>query len=84
MYLRRNWDGDDPATYLMEMGSDGRRIRQVEVAEDGTTTKTDTQDWPFNPPLVDLYDPQLQDQQIDRDEFEQAWSTARWENDRPQ
>jgi hypothetical protein len=53
VYARQEWDGDDPATYLMEIGSDGRRIRQVEVARDGSALKTDTQDWPFNPPLVD-------------------------------
>jgi hypothetical protein len=72
VYLRQEWDGDDPATYLTEIGPDGRRIRQVEVAEDGTAIKKDAEDWPFNPPLVDLFDPQLPDQEIDRDEFERA------------
>ena len=81
LYLRREWDGEDPATYLMEVGPDGRRIRQVEVAEDGTATKTDTQDWLFNPPLVDLFDPQLPEQEVDRDEFERAWTAARWEDE---
>jgi hypothetical protein len=27
VYLRQEWDGDDPATYLTEIGSDGRRVR---------------------------------------------------------
>jgi hypothetical protein len=76
VYLRQKWDGDDPATYLTEIGPDGRRIRQVEVAEDGTAIKTDAQDWPFNPPLVDLFDPQLVEQEIDREEFERAWTAA--------
>jgi len=31
VYLRHRWD-DDPSTYLLEVGSDGRRIRQVELA----------------------------------------------------
>lgn len=81
VFLRQAGD-DDPATYLVEAGSDGRRIRQVEIAEDGTTIKTDTEDWPFNPPLVDLFDPQLPNQEIDREEFERAWTAARWENRR--
>lgn len=82
VYLRGHWNGEDPALYLMEIGPDGRRIRQVEVAEDGTAAKTDAQDWPINPPLVDLYDPQLPDQEIDRDEFERAWAAAEWEDGR--
>ncbi|QUQ64072.1 hypothetical protein [Kutzneria sp. CA-103260] len=82
VYLRQNWDGDDPATYLVEIGRDGRRIRQVETSEDGVATKTDAADWPFNPPLVDLFDPHLRDQEIDRDEFERAWAGAQWENGR--
>lgn len=82
VYLRQEWDGEDPATYLTEIGPDGRRIRQVEVAEDGTATKTDAQDWPFNPPLVDLFDPQLSDLQIDRDEFDRAWAAAQWKDGR--
>jgi hypothetical protein len=52
------------------------------VAEDGTAIKTDPEDWPFNRPLVDLFDPQLPDQEINRDEFERAWAAARWENGR--
>jgi hypothetical protein len=80
VYLRQEWDGDDPATYLTEVGSDGRRLRQVAVAGDGTGCKTDAEDWPFNPPLVDLFDPHLPDQEIDRDEFERTWAAARWED----
>jgi hypothetical protein len=81
VYLRQQWEGDDPATYLMEIGSDGRRIRQVEVAQDGTAVKTDPEDWPFNPPVVDIFDPRLPDREIDRDSFERAWTAARWEDD---
>jgi hypothetical protein len=82
LFLRQVWDGDEPATYLMEIGPDGRRIRQVEIAEDHTGIKTDAEDWLFNPPQVDLFDPQLPDQEIDRKEFERAWAAARWEDDR--
>jgi hypothetical protein len=41
VYLRQERTGDDPATYLTEIGPDDRRIRQVEVAGDGTAIKTD-------------------------------------------
>ncbi len=53
VYLRRHWDGDDgvdPADYLMEIGSDGHRLRQVELAEHGDALKSDPDDWPFNRP----------------------------------
>jgi hypothetical protein len=59
VYLRQAGEDDDPATYLLEIGADGRRIRQVEMTADRTSIKTDTEDWPFNPPVVDLYDPHL-------------------------
>jgi hypothetical protein len=82
VYLREVDDSDGPVTYLTEVGSDGRRIRQVSVAEDGTATKSDAESWLFNPPLVDLFDPRLPEQEIDRAEFEQAWADAEWEADR--
>ncbi|MBO4209674.1 hypothetical protein [Micromonospora echinofusca] len=81
VYLRQEWDDDDPATYLLEIGADGRRVRQVERTGNGTATRTDTGDWLFNPPVVDLFDPLLADREIDRGEFERWWSTARWEDD---
>lgn len=33
-------------------------------------------DWPFNPPIVDLFDPALTDQEISRTEFEEHWASA--------
>ncbi|MEU8246874.1 hypothetical protein [Nonomuraea sp. NPDC048916] len=83
VYLRRRWDGDDgvdPATYLMEIGSDGRRLRQVKLPENGDALKSDPDDWPFNPPVVDLFDPELKDLEISREEFEAAWHRARRDN----
>ena len=80
VYLRRRWDGEDetdPAIYLMEVGADGRRIRQVEVGEDGAGLKSGPEDWPFNPPVVDLFDPELVAMEISREEFEAAWLRAR-------
>ncbi|MGV9229716.1 hypothetical protein [Streptomyces nigra] len=79
VFLRRRWDeeDEDPAVYLMEVGSDGRRMRQVEVTEDGTAVRSSPDDWPFNPPVVDLFDPVLVGQEISRSEFEEWWATAR-------
>ncbi|MEV5490425.1 hypothetical protein AB0L47_20860 [Streptomyces bobili] len=79
VYLRRRWDeeDDEPVVYLMEVGSDGRRIRQVELAEDGTALRSGPDDWPFNPPIVDLFDPALAGQEISRREFEDQWTRAR-------
>jgi hypothetical protein len=79
VHLRRRWDGEDdvdPAIYLMEVGPDGRRIRQVELGEDGTAVKSGPDDWPFNPPVVDLFDPDLVGMEINRDEFEAEWLRA--------
>ncbi|TCO65415.1 hypothetical protein [Actinocrispum wychmicini] len=77
LYLRIQWDGDDPADYLTEVGNDGRRLRQVEVSPDGTELKTDPDDWAFNPPAVDLFDPDLVGKEISQEEFEAAWRRAR-------
>ncbi|MFF4161299.1 hypothetical protein [Streptomyces sp. NPDC001678] len=75
VYLRRRWDGEDSdedlAVYLMEIGADGRRTRQVELAEDGSAVRSGPDDWPFNPPIVDRFDPELVGQEIGRDEFEE-------------
>ncbi|MFI2073537.1 MULTISPECIES: hypothetical protein [Streptomyces] len=81
VYLRRRWDEEDDedlaAVYLMELGPDGRRLREVELAEDGTGLKSGPDDWPFNPPVVDLFDPELVGQEISRGEFEEQWARAR-------
>jgi hypothetical protein len=80
LYLRLEGDGDDPSTCLVEVGADGRRVRQVGLFDDGAAIKTDTEDWLFNPPIVDLFDPQLPDCEIQREEFDRAWMAARWES----
>ncbi len=78
VYLRRRWDeeGDDPVDYLMEVGADGRRVRQVELAEHGAALRSGPDDWAFNPPVVDLFDPTLAGQEISRGEFEEQWTRA--------
>ncbi|MEV4806219.1 histidine phosphatase family protein [Nonomuraea sp. NPDC049421] len=80
VHLRRRWDGEDgvpAATYLMEVGSDGRRLRQVEQRDDGAAFKSDQDDWAFNPPVVDLFDPELVEMEIRREDFEAAWARAK-------
>ncbi|MFE2931692.1 hypothetical protein [Streptomyces sp. NPDC059278] len=37
-------------------------------------------DWLFNPPVVDLFDPALADQKIGAGDFEAQWSRARRED----
>ncbi|MEV6576191.1 hypothetical protein [Streptomyces sp. NPDC051577] len=79
VYLRRRWEGEDglgPADYLMEVGSDGRRLRQVELGGDGTAVKSGPDDWAYNPPVVDIIDPDLAGMEIGRDEFEAQWLRA--------
>ncbi|MFF1650898.1 hypothetical protein [Streptomyces sp. NPDC058240] len=79
VYLRRRSDeeDDEPAVQLMEVGSDGRRVRQVVLAEDGPAMRSSPDDWPFNPPVVDFFDPALAGQEISRSEFEEQWARAR-------
>ena len=77
VWLRRAWDPGEPEIYLMEIGADGRRHREVELTEDGPDIRSDSDDWVLNPPVVDLFDPALVEQQISRDEFERAWQNAR-------
>ncbi|MEV5239173.1 hypothetical protein AB0K89_08665 [Streptomyces cinnamoneus] len=80
VHLRRRWDGEDdedPTLYLLEIGPDGRRLRQVRMPEDGTAFRSGPDDWAFNPPVVDLFDPRLAEEEIGRDEFESQWNRAR-------
>lgn len=67
---------DDPSVYFFEVESDGRRLRQVEVDEQGTAVKSTPDDWVLNPPVVDLFAPEAAAWEIGRDEFEAAWRDA--------
>lgn len=76
VYLRQEWDEDTEhgeTHYLLEIGEDGYRTRQVVEYADGTAGKTG--DWPFNPPF-DLYDPVLGRAEVERAVFEAAWEKA--------
>ena len=76
-YVRRRWNDEGTSTtYLLEVGNDGRRLRQVELAQDGAAVKSTPDDWSFNPPVVDLFDPELVDMEITAAEFEAAWQRA--------
>ncbi|WP_278262663.1 hypothetical protein [Nocardia sp. AG03] len=77
VYLNQRWDGADDvpaADYLTEV-IDGYRIRQVEVRDDGPAFRSGLDDFVFNPP-IDLWDPELVDQEITAAEFEKAWAAA--------
>ncbi|MEV0564905.1 hypothetical protein [Dactylosporangium sp. NPDC050588] len=82
VYLRRppeEGDGTELSACFVELGPDGRRLRQVEMYRDATAIKTGPDDWPLNPP-IDLYDPELAGWQVTPDQFEQAWCQARSES----
>jgi hypothetical protein len=82
LHLRRRWDEDVPEMFLFEVGADGRRLREVQLVDDGPWLKNDAEDWPINSPIVDLYDPELFEQEIAREEFEAAWARAEWDPER--
>jgi hypothetical protein len=70
--------GDDETYFLIELGPDGRRLRQVEIGPQGDGTRTGPDDWPFNPPY-DLHDPRYASMEIGADGFDDAWRRARRE-----
>ncbi|WP_405750486.1 hypothetical protein OHA19_14995 [Streptomyces sp. NBC_00012] len=80
VHLRLRDDDGEPVDQLVEVGPDGRRFRQVEVAEDGTAVRSTPDDWLFNTPVVDLFDPALVDREISRSDFEEQWARARQES----
>ncbi|MCC3332256.1 hypothetical protein [Nocardia abscessus] len=77
LYTRERAEGDDgvpAADYLTEI-TNGYRTRQVEVRGTGEAVRTGLDDFPLNPP-IDLWDPDLAEQQITAEEFEKAWDSA--------
>lgn len=66
---------DEDTRYWVEFGPDGRWLRQVELSGDGPGVRTDSANWPINPP-IDLYDPQYAALEIDAAAFADAWSRA--------
>lgn len=75
VYFRRDGDEDGEAYYLLEIGEDGYRTRQVVEYLDGRRKKSDEDYWFFNPPF-DLYEPVWAQCEITREVFEEAWETA--------
>ncbi|MCK8679158.1 hypothetical protein [Streptomyces lichenis] len=74
VYLRWQEDGEG-SSLVCELGPDGRRLRQVEVAADGSSVRTTPEDWLFNPPM-DLWDPRYASWETGAEEFEAAWRDA--------
>lgn len=66
---------DDGHNYLVDIGADGRQVRQVRFGEDGTLYRSSVDDWPINPP-IDLHDPQYVPLEVQEREFEEAWRQA--------
>ncbi|MCO6004960.1 hypothetical protein NE236_08195 [Actinoallomurus purpureus] len=75
VYIDMPDEDDEDTRYLLEIGSDGRWLRQVTLTGDGPGVRTDSEDWPINSPL-DLYDPQYAAMEIETAAFENAWSRA--------
>ncbi|WP_017593103.1 hypothetical protein [Nocardiopsis potens] len=73
-------DGEEESVFLVELGPDGRQLRNVEILPDGGKTRRYMADWPINPP-TDLYDPKYLAMLIGAEEFEAAWRSARTEPD---
>ncbi|MFF3691511.1 hypothetical protein [Streptomyces sp. NPDC002187] len=81
VYPGEREDGEG-TLWLMELGPDGRRLRQVEIGPQDEGIRTGPDDWPFNPPH-DLHDPRYAAMEIGADEFEKAWRRARREPEGP-
>ena len=72
-YADPDAEDEHDEVFLLELGPDGRRLRQVAIEPDGSATAEGPDDWPFNPPF-DMYDPRLAAMQITDSQFEAAWS----------
>ncbi|MBW4718009.1 hypothetical protein [Saccharothrix obliqua] len=68
---------EEDGAHLYEVGPDGRRLRQVEITPAGVAYRGTPDDWLFNPPVADLFDPELVGHRITEAEFEAAWHAAR-------
>ncbi|MFE0774525.1 hypothetical protein ACFW3E_15800, partial [Streptomyces sp. NPDC058861] len=55
----------------------GRGLRQVYLGAGGPAGRRAPDDWSFNPPVVDLFDPMLAGQEISQSDFEEQWAHAR-------
>ncbi|PSL00084.1 hypothetical protein CLV63_102210 [Murinocardiopsis flavida] len=76
VYLSDVDEEDDTGTlFLVELGPDGRQLRNVVVEAGGPGVRRDMTTWPINPPF-DLYDPDLAAKAVDAAVFEAAWRRA--------
>lgn len=73
VYLRDDSEDHEGCVFLIEVGPDGRALRQVEQTPEGEAIRST--DFTSNAPL-DLHDPQYASWEIGQDVFEDAWRTA--------
>lgn len=73
VYLKRPDPEDDGTVWYSELGSDGRRLREIERLADGSATGYSQ--WIMNPP-EDLRDPESAGFTCTAEEFESVWRSA--------
>ena len=71
VYIRKDYP-EEQETYFFEYDEQGYRTRQVVVSAGGEAERSGPADWVFNPP-EDLWDPELAECEIAREEFEGWW-----------
>jgi len=81
IYLRRP-DPEEESIYCFEYGPQGYCTRRVVIDAKGDAVRTVPDDWWFNPP-EDLWNPELAQYEITRDEFDRIWETAHPPTDGP-
>ncbi|OHV64197.1 hypothetical protein BCD48_37695 [Pseudofrankia sp. BMG5.36] len=76
VHLRCESQDEPDVICYWEVSADGRRLREVEIRGDSPGVRYTPDDWVFNTPVVDLYDPQAAAWEIDPEEFEAQWRCA--------
>jgi hypothetical protein len=77
VYVRRRADDlAKPGVVYWELDRNGRRMREVEAYDDGTSARYSNDDWVINMPFVDMYHPRAAVWEISGDVFEEVWRRA--------
>ena len=79
VYIRKDYP-EEQETYFFEYDEQGYRTRQVVVSAGGEAECSGLEDWLFNPP-EDLWDPELAECEIAREEFEGWWGKSKAQSD---
>jgi len=82
IFLRRPDYIEEGSIYYIEYDPQGYRTRQVEIDAKGDAVRTGPEDWWLNPP-EDLWNPELVQYEITRNEFDSTWATAHPPINRP-